>query len=76
MTEAFGLADLRPGSLLQLGLSFRLPQTKAFHKYFTHFMVSYNSSIECESDCKLSQVCAVLGLDQRSYSRCVSGGGW
>uniref|UniRef100_A0A8C4H3E2 Acid sphingomyelinase-like phosphodiesterase n=1 Tax=Dicentrarchus labrax TaxID=13489 RepID=A0A8C4H3E2_DICLA len=76
MTEAFGLTDLLPQSLLQLGLSFRLPQTKAFDKYFSHYMVSYNSSIICGGDCKVSQVCAVLYLDQLSYSKCVAKGEW
>lgn len=74
MTEAFGLTDLQPQSLLQLGLSFRLPQTKAFDKYFAHYMVSYNSSIVCEGACKVSQVCAVLYLDRLSYSKCVAKG--
>ncbi|KAG8011492.1 Acid sphingomyelinase-like phosphodiesterase 3a [Nibea albiflora] len=74
MTEAFGLADLQPRSLLQLGLSFMLPQTKAFDKYFGHYMVGYNSSIVCEGACKVSQVCAVLHLDRLSYSKCVAKG--
>lgn len=73
MTEAFGLTDLQPQSLLQLGLSFMLPQTKSFDKYFNHFMVSYNDSIICDGTCKVSQVCSVLFLDQLSYSRCVKG---
>uniref|UniRef100_A0A1A8EJK4 Acid sphingomyelinase-like phosphodiesterase n=1 Tax=Nothobranchius korthausae TaxID=1143690 RepID=A0A1A8EJK4_9TELE len=73
MTEAFGLTDLKPPSLLQLGLSFMLPQAKSFEEYFTHFMVSYDRSITCDGDCKTRQVCAVLHLDQRSYSRCVAG---
>lgn len=72
MTEAFGLADLRPHSLLKLGLSFWLPQAATFQRYFTHFMVSYNSSAACEGDCRLNQVCAVLFLDQLSYSKCVA----
>ncbi|XP_071385465.1 cyclic GMP-AMP phosphodiesterase SMPDL3A [Centroberyx affinis] len=76
MTEAFGLKDLQPQSLLQLALSFRLPQTKAFDTYFSHFMVSYNNSIFCEGECKLRQVCAVLYLDQQSYSKCVAKGKW
>ncbi|TKS75413.1 Acid sphingomyelinase-like phosphodiesterase 3a [Collichthys lucidus] len=74
MTEAFGLTDLQPQSLLQLGLSFRLPQTKTFDRYFSHYMVSYNSSIVCEGACKVSQVCAVLYLDRPSYSKCVANG--
>ncbi|XP_065819979.1 acid sphingomyelinase-like phosphodiesterase 3a [Labrus bergylta] len=74
MTEAFGLIDLRPLSLLQLGLSFKAPRSKAFDKYFTHYMVGYNSSIICEGHCKLIQVCAVLYLDQLSYSECVAEG--
>ncbi|KAM4522352.1 cyclic GMP-AMP phosphodiesterase SMPDL3A [Odontesthes bonariensis] len=76
MTEAFGLTDLRPQSLLQLGLSFWLPQTKAFEKYFNHFMVNYNSSITCGGSCKVNQVCAVLCLDQQSHSRCLANGEW
>lgn len=76
MTEAFGLTDLQPQSLLQLGLSLRLPQTKAFDVYFSHYMVSYNSSIICDGDCKLYQVCAVLYLDQLSYSKCLAGREW
>lgn len=72
MTEAFGLADLRPRSLLKLGLSFWLPQASTFQRYFTHFLVSYNSSATCEGACRLQQVCAVLYLDQLSYSKCVS----
>ncbi|KAM9840593.1 cyclic GMP-AMP phosphodiesterase SMPDL3A [Aulostomus maculatus] len=72
MTEAFGLTDLQPQSLLQLGLSFWLPQTKAFDRYFSHYMVNYNNSITCTGKCKLIQVCAVLYLDQLSYSKCIS----
>lgn len=70
MTEVFGLTDLQPRSLLQLGLSFRLPHSKTFHKYFTNFMVSYDRSITCEGKCKVRQVCAVLCLDQPSYCKC------
>lgn len=73
MTEAFALSDLQPHSLLQLGLSFMLPQTKSFDKYFNHFMVSYNNSITCDGACKVSQVCSVLHLDQLAYSRCAKG---
>lgn len=76
MTEAFGLIDLQPLRLLQLGLTFRLQQSKSFDKYFTHFMVGYNSTITCTGDCKANQVCAVLYLDQLSYSKCVADGNW
>ncbi|XP_034017543.1 acid sphingomyelinase-like phosphodiesterase 3a [Thalassophryne amazonica] len=74
MTKAFGLKDLQPQSLFQLGVSFLQPQCDAFDRYFRHFMVSYNSSIRCEGPCKVSQVCAVLFLDQPSYSTCVERG--
>ncbi|XP_015248479.1 PREDICTED: acid sphingomyelinase-like phosphodiesterase 3a [Cyprinodon variegatus] len=70
MTEAFGLKDLQPKSLLQLGLSFLLPQAKAFDQYFSHFMVSYDNRITCDGSCKVNQVCAVLYLDQKSYNKC------
>lgn len=74
MTEAFGLSDLQPRSLLQLGLSLRLPQTRAFDRYFSHYMVSYSNDVRCQGLCRLQQVCAVLYLDQLSYERCVAKG--
>ncbi|KAK0154893.1 Acid sphingomyelinase-like phosphodiesterase 3a [Merluccius polli] len=73
MTEAFGLKDLQPHSLLQLTLSFVLPQANSFDKYFSHFLVSYDDSIRCENGCKLSQVCAMVHLDHKAYSECVGG---
>ncbi|XP_059212455.1 acid sphingomyelinase-like phosphodiesterase 3a [Centropristis striata] len=76
MTEAFGLADLQPQSLLQLGLSFMLPQSEAFDVYFSHHIVGYDRSITCRGDCMFNQVCAVLCLDQKSYSRCAGEGEW
>lgn len=75
MTEAFGLPDLRPRSLFKLGLSLIPDASPTFHRYFTNFMVSYNSSLTCRGDCKLNQLCAVLHLDSPSYSRCVGGSG-
>lgn len=71
MTESFGLKDVQPQSLLQLALSFQLPQTKTFDKYFNHFMVSYNTSVVCEGHCKTTQVCSVLSLDHHSYYQCI-----
>lgn len=76
MTRDFGMINLQPQSLLQLGLTFNLPPATAFDKYFSHYMVGYDSSITCEGSCKVNQVCAVLYLDQPSYSRCIAKGGW
>lgn len=75
MTEAFGLPDLRPESLLKLGLSLTPPQSRAFQTYFTHFSVSYSRSLVCDRDCQRDQVCSVLHLDRDSYSRCLTDGG-
>lgn len=75
MSKAFGLADLRPASLLQLGRSFQKPSSSSFTRYFSHFMVGYDRSIVCQDDCKVDQVCAVLYLDQPSYSKCIAAGG-
>ncbi|XP_075869159.1 cyclic GMP-AMP phosphodiesterase SMPDL3A [Nelusetta ayraudi] len=75
MSKAFGLADLRPASLLQLGRSFQKPSSGSFARYFSHFMVGYDRSIVCKDDCKVDQVCAVLYLDQPSYSKCIAAGG-
>lgn len=71
MTEAFGIDDIQPGSLQELALRFEKPQSKAFDKYFSNFMVSYNISARCEGDCKTIQVCAVHYLDRESYSQCI-----
>ncbi|KAM6964925.1 cyclic GMP-AMP phosphodiesterase SMPDL3A [Aplochiton taeniatus] len=71
MTESFGLKDVQPESLLQLALSFQLPQAKTFDKYFNYFMVSYDNSVVCEGDCKTTQVCSALYMDHLSYSKCI-----
>ncbi|XP_012684764.1 acid sphingomyelinase-like phosphodiesterase 3a [Clupea harengus] len=71
LTGAFELTDARPQSLLELALALAEPGSKAFHKYFKHFMVSYNDTITCEGDCKSTQTCSVMFLDRDSYSACV-----
>lgn len=74
MTEAFGLADLRPAGLLRLARSFAAPGAESFAVYFRHYAVAYDGAAACEGDCKLSQVCAALHLDGPAYSQCVAGG--
>ncbi|XP_056283495.1 acid sphingomyelinase-like phosphodiesterase 3a [Pseudoliparis swirei] len=74
MTEAFGLADLRPAGLLRLARSFAAPGAESFAVYFRHYAVAYDGAAACEGDCKLSQVCAALHLDGPAYSQCVVGG--
>ncbi|XP_076873978.1 cyclic GMP-AMP phosphodiesterase SMPDL3A [Brachyhypopomus gauderio] len=71
MTEAFGIKDIQPQSLYELALKFEEPQSKAFQKYFSHYMVSYNVTITCEDECKTVQVCSVRFLDNESYSQCI-----
>ncbi|KAI1897483.1 hypothetical protein AGOR_G00083740 [Albula goreensis] len=71
MTEDFNIKDIQPQSLYELAVSFGIPQSKTFHKYFTHFMVSYNETIVCEGSCQMTQVCSVLFLDHKSYFNCI-----
>nr|XP_057913060.1 acid sphingomyelinase-like phosphodiesterase 3a [Doryrhamphus excisus] len=72
MTDAFGMKDLRPASLLKLGLSMWLPPTSTFDTYYTHFIVGYDSQLLCRAECKVIQLCSILYLDQASYSACVT----
>ncbi|XP_061757143.1 acid sphingomyelinase-like phosphodiesterase 3a [Nerophis ophidion] len=72
MTDTFGLTDLRPASLLQLALSLWLPPTSTFDTYYSHFIVGYNNQLLCRAECKVSQLCSMLYLDQASYSICVT----
>ncbi|XP_033846345.1 acid sphingomyelinase-like phosphodiesterase 3a [Periophthalmus magnuspinnatus] len=74
MTEAYGLRNLSPGSLLGLGFSLIPPVSKAFQTYFAHFNVNFNPQLPCEGICKVNQVCAVLHVDQRGYQDCISAG--
>lgn len=71
MTEAFDMEDIQPRSLHELALRLAQPQSKAFVKYFNHFMVSYDTNITCEGYCQTAQVCAVHFLDKESYSKCI-----
>ncbi|KAL4649111.1 acid sphingomyelinase-like phosphodiesterase 3a [Arapaima gigas] len=73
MTEVFDIKDVEPQSLLKLAKSFATPHSKAFEKYFNHFMVSYNDTIVCQGLCKVLQVCAVQFLDSATYRQCVEG---
>ncbi|XP_072320386.1 cyclic GMP-AMP phosphodiesterase SMPDL3A [Eucyclogobius newberryi] len=70
MTEAFGLKDLSPGSLLGLGFSFMSPLSNTFQTYFNHFNVDFNPQLRCLGNCKVNQVCAVLNVDQSGYQDC------
>ncbi|XP_010881294.2 acid sphingomyelinase-like phosphodiesterase 3a isoform X2 [Esox lucius] len=71
MTEAFGLEDIQPCSLFKLAQSFEMEQSKAFQKYFQHYMVSYDDHVVCDEACKLTQVCSLLSLDSVSYTKCI-----
>lgn len=71
MTEAFDLDDIQPHNLHELALRLAQPQSKAFHEYFNHFMVSYDLNVTCQGYCQTLQVCAVQFLDKESYSECV-----
>jgi len=75
MTEAFDIEDIQPHNLHELALRFEQPQSKAFEKYFNHFMVSYNLNITCEGICKMVQVCAVHFLDRETYLQCMARAG-
>ncbi|XP_056620325.1 acid sphingomyelinase-like phosphodiesterase 3a [Triplophysa dalaica] len=71
MTEAFDIEDIQPRSLHELALRLAQPQSKAFVKYFNHFMVSYDMRITCDGYCQTTQVCSVQFLDKESYSKCI-----
>ncbi|CAL9691925.1 unnamed protein product [Knipowitschia caucasica] len=74
MTEAFGLKDLSPDSLLGLGQSLVPPESRTFQTYFNHFTAAYSPGARCEGRCKVDQVCAVLNVDQRGYKDCTGTG--
>ncbi|XP_028808851.1 cyclic GMP-AMP phosphodiesterase SMPDL3A isoform X3 [Denticeps clupeoides] len=71
MTKAFEITDIEPRSLHELALRMQPPDSRAFHEYFNHFMVSYSDSISCKGDCKTVQVCSIRFLDRDSYSKCL-----
>ncbi|XP_063079163.1 acid sphingomyelinase-like phosphodiesterase 3a [Engraulis encrasicolus] len=75
LTEAFQLPDAGPRSLHALGLALAQPHSQAFQTYFRHFMVSYNSTVTCPGQCKITQTCAVMYLDRESYTACLKGMG-
>lgn len=75
MTEAFDIKDIQPHNLHELALRFEQPKSKAFEKYFNHFMVSYNLTITCDNVCKMLQVCAVHFLDRETYLQCIASAG-
>ncbi|XP_057678004.1 acid sphingomyelinase-like phosphodiesterase 3a [Corythoichthys intestinalis] len=73
MTDAFNLPDLRPLSLIQLGLNMWM-SSKVFNTYFAHYTVSYDDRPPCEDVCKKLQLCSLFFLDKTSYSKCLANG--
>ncbi|XP_037100740.1 acid sphingomyelinase-like phosphodiesterase 3a [Syngnathus acus] len=71
MTKAFSLPDLRPVSLRRLALQLWVLPNSAFDTYFAHFTVGFDGLPPCRGECKLLQLCAMLFMDQSSYSACV-----
>lgn len=73
MTQEYGLKNLRPDSLLDLGLRMVPPQSRTFRTYYTHFNVDFNPDLVCVGLCQVQQVCAVLNPDLGGYQDCVRG---
>nr|XP_032808958.1 acid sphingomyelinase-like phosphodiesterase 3a [Petromyzon marinus] len=74
MAEAFGLPDLRPGSLLALGrlmLSRGPSADAAFALYARHFLVSFTADRWCQGPCRLRLACAALHVGSGGYEACI-----
>ncbi|XP_008063389.1 acid sphingomyelinase-like phosphodiesterase 3a [Carlito syrichta] len=71
LTQTYGVEDLQPGSLYGLAKQFALLGSKQFIKYYNYFYVSYDSSAICDETCKPFQICAIMNLDQISYTDCL-----
>ncbi|XP_067840697.1 acid sphingomyelinase-like phosphodiesterase 3a isoform X2 [Heptranchias perlo] len=74
MTEAYGIKDIQPQCLYDLTNQFIMSHSKEFQMYYNHYLVSYNTSIECIGLCKVKQICATRYLDHASYTNCIQRG--
>ncbi|XP_074166071.1 cyclic GMP-AMP phosphodiesterase SMPDL3A [Sminthopsis crassicaudata] len=71
LTKAYGIEDLQPKNLYGLAKQFAALDSKQFLTYYKYFFVSYDSSIICDRECKIDQICAIMNLDQASYTDCL-----
>ncbi|GCC23712.1 cyclic GMP-AMP phosphodiesterase SMPDL3A [Chiloscyllium punctatum] len=71
MTVAYGIKDIQPQCLYNLANTFIGPYSQKFQMYYNHYIVSYNSSVECVGLCKVKQICAIKYLDHASYMNCI-----
>uniref|UniRef100_A0A8C5K3B9 Acid sphingomyelinase-like phosphodiesterase n=1 Tax=Jaculus jaculus TaxID=51337 RepID=A0A8C5K3B9_JACJA len=71
LTQTYDVQDLQPQSLHRLAKHFAVPDSKQFLKYYNYFLVSYDSSITCDTKCKALQICAIMNLDNSSYMDCL-----
>lgn len=71
LTQAYGIEDLQPKSLYGLSKQFAILHSKQFLKYYNYYLVSYDSSITCDNQCKALQICAIMNLDNISYTDCL-----
>nr|XP_003479783.1 acid sphingomyelinase-like phosphodiesterase 3a [Cavia porcellus] len=71
LTQTYGVGDLQPRNLYGLVKQFAALGSKQFLKYYNYFFVSYDSSMVCDKKCKALQICAIMYLDQASYTDCL-----
>ncbi|XP_072499291.1 cyclic GMP-AMP phosphodiesterase SMPDL3A [Notamacropus eugenii] len=71
LTKAYGIEDLQPKNLYDLAKQFTVLDSKQFLTYYKYFFVSYDSNIICDRECKTNQICAIMNLDQASYTDCL-----
>ncbi|XP_048452994.1 acid sphingomyelinase-like phosphodiesterase 3a [Rhincodon typus] len=71
MTVTYGIKDIQPQCLYNLTNMFIGPYSEKFQMYYNHYVVSYNTSIECVGLCKVKQICAIKYLDHASYTNCI-----
>ncbi|KAM9003723.1 acid sphingomyelinase-like phosphodiesterase 3a [Sarcophilus harrisii] len=70
LTKAYGIEDLQPKNLYDLAKQFATLDSKQFLTYYKYFFVSYDSSVICDKECKIEQICAIMNLDEASYTDC------
>ncbi|XP_067881478.1 acid sphingomyelinase-like phosphodiesterase 3a [Heterodontus francisci] len=71
MTVAYGIKDIQPQCLYNLTNQFIASHREKFQMYYNHYLVSYNTSVECVDFCKVKQICAIRYLDHTSYNNCI-----
>ena len=69
-TEAYGVANVSAKNMDQVVKAFFPSSSEMFHKYYKYNKVSYSAKFDCDPDCRLGHICAIMNISYPEFDKC------